>query len=63
VLLPEDDVAGAWSRLAQLESTSRILQRDVATIDLRFPDRLVVKVTDTGPKEAPKKNHPLGKNT
>jgi cell division protein FtsQ len=42
VLLPEDDVAGAWSRLAQLESTSRILQRDVATIDLRFPDRLVV---------------------
>jgi len=66
VMLPEDDMAGAWTKLAQLETTNRILQRDVQTIDLRLPDRLVVRVTDTAPKDAPpaaKKPHPVGKAT
>jgi cell division protein FtsQ len=65
VLLPEDDTAGAWAKLAQLETANRILQRDVQTIDLRLPDRLVVRVTDTAPKEAPaaKKPHAVGKST
>jgi len=65
VLLPEDDMAGAWAKLAQLEHSSRILQRDVETVDLRLPDRLVVRVTDTAPKDAPmaKKPHSLGKST
>jgi len=61
-------MTGAWARLAELERTSRILQRDVETIDLRLPDRLVVRVTDTGPKDtspanSAKKPHPLGKST
>ena len=66
VMLPEDDMAGAWAKLAQLETTNRILQRDVQTIDLRLPDRLVVRVTDTAPKDAPpaaKKPHSVGKAT
>jgi cell division protein FtsQ len=64
VLLPEDDMASAWAKLAELERTHRILQRDVETIDMRLPDRLVMRVTDTAPKEAPaKKTHPLGKST
>ncbi|HXO02528.1 MAG TPA: cell division protein FtsQ/DivIB [Stellaceae bacterium] len=64
VLLPEDDMAGAWAKLAQFETANRILQRDVETIDLRLPDRLVLRVTDTAPKEAPaKKPHALGKST
>ena len=65
VLLPEDDMASAWSKLAQLERANRILQRDVEAIDMRLPDRLVMRVTDTAPKEAPgaKKNHSLGKST
>jgi cell division protein FtsQ len=64
VLLPEDDMAGAWARLAQLERTSRLLQRDVQIVDLRLPDRLVMRITDTQ-KEAPaaKKTHTLGKST
>ncbi|HTZ37561.1 MAG TPA: cell division protein FtsQ/DivIB [Stellaceae bacterium] len=64
VLLPEDDMAGAWARLAQLERTNRLLQRDVETVDLRLPDRLVMRVTDTQ-KEVPaaKKTHAAGKNT
>jgi cell division protein FtsQ len=65
VLLPEDDVVGAWARLAQLERTSRLLQRDVQTVDLRLPDRLVMRVNDPAPKDPPpsKKTHPPGKTT
>jgi cell division protein FtsQ len=65
VLLPEDDMAGAWARLAELERTKRLLQRDVQTVDLRLPDRLVMRVADPAPKEAPgpKKTHPPGKST
>jgi cell division protein FtsQ len=65
VLLPEDDMAGAWAKLADLERTSRVLQRDVQTVDLRLPDRLVMRVTDTAPREAApvKKVHSPGKST
>jgi len=65
VLLPEEDPAGAWSRLAQLERTSSLLKRDVQTVDLRLPDRLVLRVTTGSSREgAPaKKAHPAGKST
>jgi cell division protein FtsQ len=65
VMLPEDDAAGAWSKLAELERANRVLQRDVKTVDLRLPDRLVVRVNDPAPKEAPAKKiaHPVGKST
>jgi len=65
VLLPEEDPAGAWSRLAQLERTSSLLKRDVQTVDLRLPDRLVLRVTGgSGRDAAPaKKPHPAGKPT
>lgn len=65
VMLPEDDLTGAWSKLAELQRTSQILQRNVETIDMRMPDRLVLRVTDTTPKDAPgpKKNHAPGKST
>ncbi|HTQ33248.1 MAG TPA: FtsQ-type POTRA domain-containing protein [Stellaceae bacterium] len=65
VMLPEDDIAGAWSKLAELERTSSILQRDVEAIDLRLPDRLVIRVNDAAAKDAPvaKKPHASGKST
>jgi cell division protein FtsQ len=65
VMLPEDDLTGAWSKLAELQRTSQILQRNVETIDMRLPDRLVLRVTDTTPKDPPgaKKNHAPGKST
>ena len=65
VMLPEDDIAGAWTKLAQLDATDQILQRNVEAIDMRLPDRLVVRVTDSAPKEIPagKKPHSLGKST
>ncbi|MBV8778372.1 MAG: cell division protein FtsQ/DivIB [Alphaproteobacteria bacterium] len=65
VLLPVDDMSGAWARLAELERNNRLLQRDVQAVDLRLPDRLVVRVTDAAPKEMPtvKKARAVGKNT
>ena len=44
VRLPEDDVPGAWARLATLERDYKILERDLEFIDLRLPDRLIVRI-------------------
>jgi len=59
VYLPEVEAFAAWVRLAQLETESRIFDRDVTAIDLRLPDRLVVRLT---PAAAAKKNK-RGKET
>ncbi|NIA68629.1 FtsQ-type POTRA domain-containing protein [Pelagibius litoralis] len=43
VRLPEDDAGAAWSQLAKIERQQGLLSRDVVVIDLRLPDRLVVR--------------------
>jgi cell division protein FtsQ len=43
--LPETDPASAWHRLAGLERSDRVLERDIVSIDLRMPDRLVLRRT------------------
>lgn len=43
VEMPEQDLAGAWRRLAEFERTYQLLARDITAIDLRLPDRLVVR--------------------
>ena len=65
VLLPAESAAGAWAQLARLERSSSILKRDVQAVDVRLPDRLVVRVNPEVPKEppAPKKGRPPAKNT
>lgn len=65
VLLPADEPASAWSQLARLERSSAILKRDVQTIDLRLPDRLVLRISPEPPKEPPisKRARPPAKNT
>ena len=63
VQLPEDGPEAAWARLAELEHTSRLLARDVQIVDMRLPDRLVVRVTPEPPKEPVKKGRPAAKNT
>lgn len=50
VNLPEDNPQAAWAKLANLVNEHRILERDVAVIDLRLPDRLVVRMTTEGSK-------------
>jgi cell division protein FtsQ len=66
VLLPEEDPAGAWAALAHLERSSAILDREVEAIDMRLPDRLVVRLVPQPLKEAPPepgKHHLPAKNT
>ncbi len=43
--LPAQGIAEAWDRLAQMQEKNHILNRDVIGIDLRLPDRVVVKLT------------------
>lgn len=44
VRLPEDNPAAAWHELAQLEREQKLLERKVTMIDMRLPDRLVLRV-------------------
>jgi cell division protein FtsQ len=46
VRLPEHGAAEALARLVRLEREQGILQKDVIAIDLRMPDRVVVRLTE-----------------
>jgi cell division protein FtsQ len=59
VMLPEENAESAWSWLAELERTSLLLKRDVQTVDLRLPDRLVLRVSGAPP--APQQSGPTKK--
>jgi len=48
IMLPEDDPEGALVAVAALDEQSGLLSRDIAAVDLRNPDRLVVRLTDSG---------------
>ena len=65
VLLPEENPAGAWARLAIFERANSLLKRDIQAVDMRLPDRVVLRVTGAPLNEAApaKKAHPSGKST
>ena len=52
VRLPETDARAAWAQLAQMQREQGVLERDVIAIDLRMPDRLVVR---TAPGAKPRR--------
>lgn len=45
VRLPEEGVDGALAELAAMESERELLSRDIAAVDLRLADRMVVRLT------------------
>lgn len=49
VALPGTEASAAWHRLAGLEAQEQILERNIAAIDLRLPDRMVVRLAPTAP--------------
>lgn len=53
IRLPEADAAAAWARLADLERRHRLLGDDIDTIDLRLPDRLIVRTRNDRPLRMP----------
>jgi cell division protein FtsQ len=55
VMLPEVDAAVALKTLAELDKKQQLLSRDVLVIDMRLPDRLVVK---PNPASAPAGSSP-----
>lgn len=44
VALPETEAPAAWRRLAEIEAQEQILERNIVAIDLRLPDRVVVRL-------------------
>jgi len=45
IRLPEEEPAAAWHALADLEREEGLIDRDLVTIDMRVPDRLVVRLS------------------
>ena len=63
VALPEQDADAAWHRLAELERSQGLLERAILAVDLRLPDRYVLRLPEAPPKPAPAKKTKLGKPT
>ncbi len=46
IRLPEADPAAALARLVALQRSERLLDKDIIAVDLRMPDRVVVRLTE-----------------
>jgi cell division protein FtsQ len=58
VKLPEDGAAAAWKRFADLNKQNDLLSKDISVVDMRQPDRVVVRQAHpTLPTQA---NQPAG---
>lgn len=47
IRLPEEDTAGALGILVDLDRDKKLLSRDIEVVDLRLPDRVTVRLTDS----------------
>lgn len=63
IRLPEENAGAAWQRLAKLEREHRLLNRAITVVDLRLPDRLVVRRDGANePVQPPPRRKPGGKD-
>jgi cell division protein FtsQ len=46
IRLPEENPAAALAKVADLDRTKRLLDRDIVSVDLRASDRILVKLSD-----------------
>jgi cell division protein FtsQ len=53
VMLPAENAPSAWAQLAEMEREHSVLARDLKTIDLRLPDRLVLRPNPSALPPAP----------
>jgi cell division protein FtsQ len=63
VALPERDPEAAWHRLAALDRSEQLLERNILEVDLRLTDRLVLRLPPEPAKSSPKSGKPAGKPT
>ncbi len=54
VKLPEENIGEAWKKLVKLDETKGIFKRKLTIIDLRLPDKIVVKLRREGKGKPPK---------
>ena len=52
VRLPEEDAETAWHDLAKLDQQQSLLERQVSVIDMRLPDRLVLRAANAPHEQA-----------
>lgn len=64
VRLPEEDAESAWHDVAKLDREKSLLERQVGVIDMRLPDRLVLRAANAPREQAagPKKKPSNGKD-
>jgi cell division protein FtsQ len=60
ITLPEADPGRAWAQLAETDRREQLLARDISVVDMRLPDRLVVRIAH--PPEAKPKSRTKGKS-
>lgn len=53
ILLPEAEEQAALKRLTELHTSNQLLDRPVAAIDMRLPDRLIIRQRNIPPPPAP----------
>ena len=46
IMLPETGLAGELARFAKIERETELFNRDISRVDLRFKDRIIVKMSD-----------------
>ena len=62
--MPEQDIGRAWAKFAATERSQGLLNRDIASVDLRLPDRLVVRLSpDAERAKQDTTRKPRAKNT
>ena len=44
VRLPAQNPEHAWKKLVELDQEHALLDRDITTVDMRIPDRLIVRM-------------------
>ena len=54
VKLPEKHIDEAWKKLLKLNTTQGLLKRKLTIIDLRFPNKVIVKLGKMTPEERKK---------
>jgi len=52
IRLPAEDIATALDRLSEYQREHALFERDVVAVDLRIPDRLIVRVSGDGAERA-----------
>jgi len=52
IRLPEEDAEAAWHDLAKLDRDQSLLERQVSVVDMRLPDRLVLRAANAPREQA-----------